>query len=358
MWISHINNVLIEENILDHNGWLVQSYNGTANNGQATIFNHNVYSCGVTNTTYQNNIFMRASSIGTKFTAEDAASYLAAGYNSTDVKLTGLIIDNNLYLDNEIGISLSGNYPANIGAAVSPIVRNNVFYNLGKSAPTNRNLSWGICLMSLLGGNINNNLFLNNLSLPNVYGFSIQYDCKNPNIFGNVGVYGMSLDQAFIDIDSVSSFSGISFYSNYIEKTEPMKIMVSNEGMSASGYTFSNDQYYSSSTPSFSMDNVSYTPSTWTSKFEPTATFGQRIFPDKTRTVESYMTYIGGTNTLAAFEAACALQDRYNWNTSLTANAVNFWLRNGFGLSNNSTTTTTTTTIQPIMPTGLRIKSN
>ena len=157
MWICHVNNLLLEENIFDHNGWLVQSYDNTAANGQATMFNHNIYTCAVTNTVYRKNLFMRASSIGTKFTAPDAASNLLM-VTATDVKITGLVIDDNLYIDGEICIGLSGNYSANKYAAVAPVFSNNVFYNIGQSAPTNRGLSWGMALSDIDGGSVQGNL--------------------------------------------------------------------------------------------------------------------------------------------------------------------------------------------------------
>ena len=57
--------------------------------------------------------------------------------------------------------------------------------------------------------------------------------------------------------------------------------------------------------------------------FESDAQFTKKTLPDETRTVETYMTSIGGTATLDAFYAKCRLQDRYNWDAKYTADAVN-----------------------------------
>ena len=88
--------ILLEENIFDHNGWLVQSYDGGQAGGQATMFNHNTYFASVSNNVFRGNIFMRPSSMQNKFTAE---------YDSVNN-----IIENNLYIDGEIGIGMGTNY--------------------------------------------------------------------------------------------------------------------------------------------------------------------------------------------------------------------------------------------------------
>ena len=92
-----IDNLVFEDNIMDHNGWLIQANDSDAV-GQATIFNHNTYFLGMKNMLYRGNALMRGSSLGSKFTSgelDDVADY---------------VIDNNLYLDNEVGISMGFNF--------------------------------------------------------------------------------------------------------------------------------------------------------------------------------------------------------------------------------------------------------
>jgi hypothetical protein len=325
MWISYVNNLILEENILDHNGWLIQSRNAdnSQDDGQATMFNHNIYTAGVTNAIYRKNLIMRASSIGTKFTAPDAAENVE--YGGVDVKITGLEISDNLYMDGEIGISLVGNYPENHYAVINPKIQGNVFYNLGKSAPTNRDLSWGIDLYGMDGGSAQGNLFLNNLSLDNSFGINFS-EARNFEIFKNIGIY-LAGNQAFLYTKSVEG-TDVSFHDNYIERKDNATGMV--ESITAlSGITFNNNNYYSLGTPIFRVNMIDLDLSQWASIYEPNAKYALRTFPDKTRTVETYLVSIG-VGTLDAFYERCRLQTRYNWDARFTADAVNSWIKNGF----------------------------
>jgi hypothetical protein len=328
MWISYVNNLLLEENILDHNGWLIQSRlsDNDKADGQATMFNHNIYTAGVTNATYRNNLIMRASSIGTKFTAPDAAGN--ADYGSVDVKITNLVIGNNLYIDGEIGIGLAGNYPDNHYAVIAPTIRDNVFYNIGQSHPTNRALSWGIDLYGMNGGTLQGNLLLNSLTLDNTFGVNLS-EAENFEIFNNIGLY-LAGSQAFLYTKSVDH-ANVSIHDNYIERQGSANYMVEVQDAVA-GLSFSNNNYYGSSTPTFKVINSSLSSSQWALGYESNAKFTKRVFPDNTRTVEKYLISIGATGSLDDFYARCRLQTRFNWDSRYTAESVNNWIRAGFGL--------------------------
>jgi hypothetical protein len=328
MWISYVNNLLLEENILDHNGWLIQSRlsDNAMADGQATMFNHNIYTAGVTNATYRNNLIMRASSIGTKFTAPDAAGN--AAYGSVDVKITDLVISGNLYIDGEIGIGLAGNYPDNHYAVIAPTIRDNVFYNIGQSHPTNRALSWGIDLYGMNGGTLQGNLLLNSLTLDNTFGINLS-EAENFEIFNNIGLY-LAGSQAFIYTTTVNH-ANVSIHDNYIERQGSTTYM--NEVQNAlTGLVFSKNNYYSTSSSTFKVINTSLSPAQWALNYESDAKFTKRAFPDNTRTVEKYLVSIGEAGTLDAFYARCRLQSRYNWDARYTADAINTWIRAGFGL--------------------------
>lgn len=55
-------------------------------------------------------------------------------------------------------------------------------------------------------------------------------------------------------------------------------------------------------------------------------------YPDSTRSVGSYAGTLGLTATLDAFMIAVKAQDKSTWRTALSANAVNNYIRQGFGL--------------------------
>jgi hypothetical protein len=61
----------LEENIFDHNGWLIRQIESgnEQDSGQATMFNHNTYFTNAHTVVFRGNMFLRGSSIGTKWTA-------------------------------------------------------------------------------------------------------------------------------------------------------------------------------------------------------------------------------------------------------------------------------------------------
>ena len=59
-------------------------------------------------------------------------------------------------------------------------------------------------------------------------------------------------------------------------------------------------------------------------------------YPDPTRTVGTYAGTLGLTATTDAFLAAARTQSKDNWNTALTASAVNDYIRAGFGIGSAS----------------------
>jgi hypothetical protein len=58
---------------------------------------------------------------------------------------------------------------------------------------------------------------------------------------------------------------------------------------------------------------------------------GTYSFPDPNRSIATYQASIGGNASLAAFLTQCRLQSKANWRTEYTADAVNTYIRAGFG---------------------------
>jgi hypothetical protein len=65
---------------------------------------------------------------------------------------------------------------------------------------------------------------------------------------------------------------------------------------------------------------------------DSTSTFGPFTYLDPNRTIATYQVTIGGVATLDAFMAQARQQSRSNWRIQYTANAVNSYIRAGFGL--------------------------
>jgi hypothetical protein len=147
--------IWLEENIFDHNGWYKQgdTHFSDQAEGKATMFNHNTYFGATRDTVFRNNLFLRASSIGNKFT-----SNTTSGIN--EIKTWNVLIDNNLYVEGEVGISLGGNSDQNNGPRWRNIqVTNNVLMHIGRTQPTLRTLGWGLDVQDWDGGRVTGNIF-------------------------------------------------------------------------------------------------------------------------------------------------------------------------------------------------------
>ncbi len=87
MFSTHVFGLLLEENVFDHNGWTNRGPVATANEGIATIFNHNAYINSENRCfTAKGNIFSRASSHGLQ-------------------ARSGGILEDNLFLENPLALS-------------------------------------------------------------------------------------------------------------------------------------------------------------------------------------------------------------------------------------------------------------
>lgn len=324
MFAYNIDGLIIEENIFDHNGWLVQS-NGdaTQDNGEATIFNHNAYLGHNKNMSVKNNIFIRGASNNTKVRYSDTGEGI------------GLVIDNNLYLGGEIAISIGPPDEHADYSVVNPQVTENVWLNPGKWNPTNREVAWFFYNFNWDGGNVSHNYMLHQTddAITNGQFFHIQYTGRNITINNNVvydvkNVTPVSLQP--LDTGDPER-SGIAITNNSFDTTTNLTVDAALLA-DVSAYSFSGNKYNTTKTADtwFNVNSSIKTNAQWQAITGDDSTFEQAAFPDSARTIESYMTYIGGTNTADAFIAGCRAQNRFNWNKRYTAETVNAWIKAGF----------------------------
>ena len=187
MFMSQVNGVLIEENILDHNGWYQQRPSNVAFNtksdGYATFFNHNIYIENSNNLVILKNLSSRSSSIGMKFTSN--ANYVT---KVNTIESSNILLVDNLFIEGEIGISLGGNKDYNNGFRWDNMqVVGNVLSNIGRSQPTNRNISWGIGAYDWKSGNICGNSILDQSreEITNVNAIDLSGDIGDVSVHSN-----------------------------------------------------------------------------------------------------------------------------------------------------------------------------
>jgi hypothetical protein len=324
IYANELQGILIEECIFDHNGWY-EPASGTL--GKATIFNHNTYFCDCHNVTFRNNIFMRGSSINNKFTAN-----LGIGSASN------ISLENNLYLDGELGISIGGNVDTPFKFTGSRIV-GNVFTEIGRTRPTNRSLGWGLAIEDWDGGVVDSNYFLHNTTagVTDSYAISVEGGTRNvgitKNVVYNLDALGQNPNGTAIRVKNRSIKSGISVSGNLFQEPEQkfyLAQFVSASDMS--GFLFTDNSYYlkAGGAAAFQVAGANTSWSKWTASTNDTSSISKARFLDPTRSIATYQASLGATASIDAFILACRNQSRDSWDDRYTAEAVNAWLKAGF----------------------------
>lgn len=310
--------ILLQENLFDHNGWRVQQRGNMAQaEGQATMFNHNTYFAHTRGVVFQRNLFLRASSMGNKWTGD-----------SGDVA-RALVMDDNLYLEGEIGIGIGGNSegPARFQDVV---VRNNVLTDIGRSRPTNRSLSWAIELSDWRGGEVVRNLAIHNRTgITNAFALKTSAGTRFEDVVIGDNVLAIATGAGTPAVQ-LGKGANVVFRDNTVASPSDSRVM----RLEGGGFFFGGtNRYLTDSSQPFHIDGVARTLAQWRADTgDSGATDAAPAFPAPQRDLESYAATLG-LDGLDGLLKALYGQSRANWNPKLTAGVINDWLRAGYGMA-------------------------
>jgi hypothetical protein len=346
--------LLLEENIVDHCGWYHQRGREPAI-GWANPLSHNLYYSKCWNTALIGNLWLRSASIGNKFRADYPRS------------IGNLLLENNLFVDGELGPGISGNYPGPYRNVDVNLV-NNVLTDIGRSRPTNRHLAWYFPLADWDGGNIANNLLIHQRhpDITNAYGIQLQASkrqrdkqtgepivegrgslrgkTRNVRIFKNV-VHGIQMDghhNAALKLlgNSEGGFENIRIYDNEFQcQIYPNTLAIVEH---LEGLTFERNTWFTiAQAKPFRVGagenqrEVSFEQ--WVAASgEKDAKFQKIDYPDSGRSIENYMRKLGYRGTdeelYARFFAEARKMRRGAWRTEFTTREINEYFRAGFGM--------------------------
>ncbi|MBU0622620.1 MAG: hypothetical protein KJ795_12320 [Gammaproteobacteria bacterium] len=317
----------LEENIFDHNGWYKQGDTNFSDQaeGKATMFNHNTYFTETRDTVFRNNLFLRPSSIGTKFT-----SNTASGLN--EVKAWDVLVDNNLYIEGEVGISLGGNDDQDNGPRWRNIhVTNNVMMHIGRTQPTLRTLGWGLDVQDWDGGEVKDNIFAHwgDATLSNNYAINADGNMNDVSYTGNI-IYNIYSGGPLVHFRGGASHERVTFTGNDLWTSHTGQLvsytLESNAG-------FGNNYFHSTRNAAqwFLLNNTYSSLDQYkTAAGDTTSVAGERIYVDPSRTIETYLTSLGRPTDMDSFVAALTAQSSRNWIPALGAAAINDYIRAGF----------------------------
>ncbi|MBN1672572.1 MAG: hypothetical protein JXR37_16140 [Kiritimatiellae bacterium] len=344
LWGAHAS-LLLEECLFDHCGWLHQNVpENKGKPGLANPLSHNTYCLNMRYTVFRDNIFMRGASIHNKFTAKPGAA-----------SVRHVVLDNNLYLDGEIGISMGGNVPGPLRWVDCRIV-NNVMTDLGRSRPTGRILGWGMGISDWDGGLVANNLIhhFGDEEVRMVQGIQIRAGaedanlkrrkvektpgpwCRNLTVRDNV-IHGLrSARFGALVVDTTrAEFENVRIERNHIQMPGLSTRTIDLLDKERSGVRFSGNTYYTDADPGawFLVNGEKKGFADWVAySGEQDAKNGKIAYPDPVRDIEGYMKHLGKEPTYAAFIEEARRQCKANWRPEFAAPAINHWFRAGFGV--------------------------
>lgn len=314
MYSSHVERLTIEGNLFDHNGW-----NQDVPSACATIYNHNLYLNG-TDVVIRDNLLARASSIQIKLRSD------------TSSDMEGTVIENNHFVEGEIGVSIGGNSEEAF-RFVSSTIRRNVLSDIGRSQPTTRTLAWGLDVQDNDGLLIEDNLLLNqhqsgvgNSYAVNLGGATERDVTVRNNLFYRIQNHGLVANPA-------AGHEGIEVTGNTFADPDQSSCLIDHRG-DVAGYTYTDNAYLTSADPEdwFCLGGSDGSLAGWEMASGETGAVALSAldFPDPDRTLESYAESIGLDADLGVFLERARVQTRLSYDPALTASAINDYVRAGF----------------------------
>jgi hypothetical protein len=312
IFASGTDGLLLEENVFDHNGWR----DDVVGSGP-TWFRHNVYIQNLnTEVVVRGNIVSRTD-----------------GLNSR----SGGLIEDNLVLHNAIGIILGGGgFPAIEADGVDVTARRNVVLD-GGDLQAGSARGWGIHLSNIRHGTVDSNVVAHNSSghapFPLIFMVANNNRGVEDTLYSNNVVYDWNGSSTFEGDGHL--FIDVGFANNRFQNLlTPDQIFVHQDPTSAHGVVSSHNEFYTLAPASMWMQaNGPLSLPQWQSLVHD---FGsqahQSAFPDSTRTIGTYHALIGGAPSVDDFANEARKQSRLNWRTQYTAEAVNGYIRAGYGL--------------------------
>lgn len=312
VYMHHIENILFEENLIDHNGW-----SATISGADATGFSHNTYfqsSCN--NLTFKDNIVSRASAVGIGARC-------------------GGIVENNLALSNPRNLFVGSFDPSQINwptEGVSGEVKHNVIlgariepYDPGNGITIDRvrdvEISENIVAHFTETGTYNTAIGLDHIEDVTIRQ-NIVYRWGNNQTSGFDFATGLQFGtnkQGVMLIDS-----------NDIQLENSQAYCVNTNG-SFTNLTFRGNRYHNvvNAPDWFAAGN--YT--SWiTASGETGSSQLDVAYPDPERNISTYLASIGESGGLEEFITLRKQLSKNNWDSRFTAMTVNDYIREGFGI--------------------------
>jgi len=316
LYADKIQGLLIEENLLDHNGW-----NETAFHASKTNYNHNMYiqvSCE--NLVVRRNISTRASSHG-----------LQARPGGT--------VEHNLFVDNATGFSFGlvlGENAPKVGGVTGDVLSNVIRDSTDLGAEDGQARGLGIQLGNIKQATVEDNVIAHDKSAK-PYGAAIELGSNN-----GIGIENL-LVKSNIIYDWRGNFraDGAKFVSttikeNQIQSPDDPTFLFTFLGAKSSQVELSSNTWFTGNPAQdwFKIGATTYSFDEWVATMgEVESTSAQASFPDPARTLGKFHESLGLAGTFDAYLAEARKQSIKNYKYAYIAEAPINFIREGFGLA-------------------------
>lgn len=250
----------------------------------------------------------------------------------------GGTVDNNLFL--QMDNLLVGGWGGNGGTIHAATVSSNVFAGSREGG-----INQAITIINNSGSSYRNNIFTgagDMLGTTNNWAMRVMgapegvYICNNTEIKDNI-VYKFSSGATngsglYVDSD-MTDLTGMSVHDNDFQFSAGSEYVI-NQAVTMDGNAYANNRYYSIAPTWFRYSSNSANFAAWEGYTGDTGSTAVQVtsYPSPDRTVAGYNQSLGGTATTEAFMAETLEQARHNWRHTYTVDAVNDYIRAGFGM--------------------------
>lgn len=313
IYMSDVDGILIEENVLDHNGWKTGVVGA-----EQTIFNHNIYLTKDTTsaTTVRGNISANASSHGMQLRR-------------------GGLCENNLLIGNPINILFGQFQSAWPSQAATGTISRNVVIDSRNIGTQSR--GHGIWLQMANGVTVSENVIAHQENGGSGLAIYADYNYQNVNIDRNVVHRWAAPTGGGAALRFQGTATGLNRVRwNTFSQTNSARISEHLVAIPAGVFSYQQNRYTTNAASSgwFHVNGSNLSLATWLLlAIDVGSVSGPGLFPDPLREVETYNATLGGPATEAAFIVEARKQSKANWRTQYTAAGANAWIRAGYGLN-------------------------
>lgn len=317
LYLENCDNLLIEENVIDRNGW-----NPSVPGAVPSIFRHGIYiqagAGACTGVVVRRNIISNSASHGLQLRP-------------------GGVAEDNLFLRNSIALTLGGGHDPSAGG-VNIVAKGNVVLD-GKNIDAANPRGWGIDASNVASGSISYNIIANQSAgtfpvpmglAPASSGFGVRNTVIERNIISGWG-------GSVIVNGNASQIVNVLLRSNDINQNVSTDQVIDHlQSANTSGLDSLNNRFRSlaASNAWMRVGSSDTSLAAWGSLVGDSGSIAlpANPYPDPTRTIATYNQSLGGAASHDAFMAEARKQSRANWRTQYTAAAAIAYIRAGFGL--------------------------